>query len=125
MKKCGHRLFHKPKNKCLQFICSLDLDDDDKDGGEKGNGGGNDDDDEPDEENNGNDPGVGSGERGDGENDNAFTGGEHPDGENHPGVGVENIVMEKMSLKKIFLELRTLCKNLFSKLLNCHEMNIF
>ena len=39
--------------------------------------------------------------------------------------GVENVVMEKMSLKKIFLELRTLCKNLFSKLSNCPEMNIF
>ena len=58
--------FHKRKNKCLQFICSLDLDDDDKDGGGKGNGHGNDDDDERDDENNRNDPGVGSGECGDG-----------------------------------------------------------
>ena len=38
--------------------------------------------------------------------------------------GVDNVTMEKMSLKKIFLELRTLCKNLFSKLLNCREINI-
>ena len=82
MKKCGHILFHKQKNKCLKFICSLDLDDDDKDGGEKGNGGGNDDDDQPDEENNGNDTGVGSGDCG--------------DGEMITHSQVENIVMEKI-----------------------------
>ena len=40
-------------------------------------------------------------------------------------LGVENIVMEKMRLNKIFFELRTRCKNLFSKFSNCHEINIF
>ena len=95
MKKYG-LILSKKKIKCLKFICSLDLDDDDKNGGEKGNGHGNDDDDEPDEENKGNDPAAGSGECRSGENDNAFAGGERHDGENDPGVGVENVVMEKI-----------------------------
>ena len=109
----------------MQFICSLDLDDDEKDGGKKGNHHQNDDDDKCDDKNNRNNAGVGSGERGDGENDKQFAGREHRDGENDPGVGVENVVMQKMTLKTIFLELKTLCKNLFSKFSNCNEMNIF